>query len=343
LGSRLGPPKLFRKTRRGKRKMKEVRYIRAVTDALREEMARDERVFVIGEDVAVPGGSFSATRGLLEEFGAKRVKDTPISEAAIVGLALGAATQNLRPVVEIMFMDFLTVCMDQIVNQMAKARYMFGGQYRLPVVIRTPCGGGLNAGPQHSQCLEAWFAHVPGLKVVMPATPYDVKGLLKSAIRDDNPVLFVENKALYGTKGEIPEEEYLVPLGKAEVKRQGRDVTVVATSRMVHQALQAAGALAKEGIEVEVVDLRTITPLDKETIRQSVTKTTRLVVAHEAVKNFGIGAEIAAMVAEEMIDCLDGPILRVGAPYTPVPFHPENLYLPNADDVIQAVKKVVAY
>jgi acetoin:2,6-dichlorophenolindophenol oxidoreductase subunit beta len=323
--------------------MKEVRYIRAVTDALREEMARDERVFVIGEDVAVPGGSFSATRGLLEEFGAKRVKDTPISEAAIVGLALGAATQNLRPVVEIMFMDFLTVCMDQIVNQMAKARYMFGGQYRLPVVIRTPCGGGLNAGPQHSQCLEAWFAHVPGLKVVMPATPYDVKGLLKSAIRDDNPVLFVENKALYGTKGEIPEGEYLVPIGKAEVKRQGRDVTIVATSRMVHQALQAAGVLAKEGIEAEVIDLRTITPLDKETILQSVARTTRLVVAHEAVKNFGVGAEISAMVAEEMIDCLDGPILRVGAPYTPVPFNPENLYLPNADDVIQAVKKVLAY
>jgi pyruvate dehydrogenase E1 component beta subunit len=242
-----------------------------------------------------------------------------------------------------MFMDFLAVCMDQIVNQVAKARYMFGGQYRLPMVIRTPCGGGLNAGPQHSQCLEAWFAHVPGLKVVMPATPYDVKGLLKTAIRDDNPVLFVENKALYGLKGEIPEEEYLVPIGQADVKRPGRDVTVVATSRMVHQSLEAAQTLAKEGIEAEVIDLMTITPLDRETIFKSVEKTSKLVIAHEAVKAFGIGAEISAMVCEEMIDCLDGPILRVGAPYTPVPFSPERFYLPNAEDVIQAVKKVLEY
>jgi pyruvate/2-oxoglutarate/acetoin dehydrogenase E1 component len=242
-----------------------------------------------------------------------------------------------------MFMDFVTVCMDQIVNQVAKARYMFGGQYRLPLVIRTPCGGGLNAGPQHSQSLEAWFAHVPGLKVVMPATPYDVKGLLKSAIRDDNPILFVENKALYGLKGNIPEEEFLVPIGKAEVKREGRDVTVVATSRMVHEALQAAESLSKEGVEAEVIDLRTITPLDRETIFRSVGKTTRLVIAHEAVKDFGVGAEISAMVAEEMIDCLDGPILRIGAPYAPIPFNPESLYLPNREDVIQAVRRVLAY
>jgi len=323
--------------------MKEVRYIRSITDALREEMARDESVFVIGEDVGQPGGSFSATRGLLDEFGPKRVKDTPISESAIVGLAIGAATQGLRPVAEIMFMDFLTVCMDQVVNQLAKARYMFGGQHKLPVVIRTPCGGGLNAGPQHSQCLEAWFAHVPGLKVVMPATPYDVKGLLKSAIRDDNPVLFVENKALYGLKGEIPEGEYLVPIGQADVKRPGRDVTIVATSRMVHHSLEAAQILTKEGIEAEVIDLRTITPLDKETIFQSVEKTCRLLIAHEAVKAFGIGAEISAMVAEEMIDCLDAPILRVGAPFTPVPFNLERFYLPQAEDVIKAAKKVLEY
>ena len=323
--------------------MKEVRYIRAITEALREEMARDEAVFVIGEDVAYPGGSFSATRGLLEEFGERRVKDTPISEAAIVGLALGAATQGLRPVVEIMFMDFLTVCMDQIVNQVAKTRYMFGGQYQLPMVIRTPGGGGLHAGPQHSQCLESWFAHVPGLKVVMPATPYDVKGLLKTAIRDDNPVLFVENKALYGLKGEIPEEEYLVPVGKADVKRSGKDVTVVATSRMVHESLKAAQILSKEGIDVEVIDLMTISPLDKETIFQSVEKTSKLVIAHEAVKAFGIGAEISALVCEEMIDCLDAPILRVGAPFTPVPFNLEHLYLPNCEDVIKAVKKVLEY
>jgi pyruvate dehydrogenase E1 component beta subunit len=323
--------------------MKEVRYIRAITEALKEEMARDESVFVIGEDVAYPGGSFSATRGLLEEFGGRRVKDTPISEAAIVGLALGAATQGLRPVVEIMFMDFLPLCMDQIVNQVAKTRYMFGGQYQVPLVIRTPCGGGVNAGPQHSQCLESWFAHVPGLKVVMPATPYDVKGLLKAAIRDDNPVLFVENKALYGLQGEIPEEDYLLPIGKADVKKPGKDVTVVATSRMVHQSLEAARTLSEEGIEVEVIDLRTISPLDKETIFQSVEKTSRLVVAHEAVKAFGVGAEIAAMVAEEMIDCLDAPILRVGAPFTPVPFNLESFYLPNAEDVIKAVKKALAY
>ncbi len=323
--------------------MKEIRYIRAITEALKEEMARDESVFVIGEDIGVPGGSFSATRGLLEEFGERRVKDTPISESAIVGLACGAATQGLRPVVEIMFMDFLAVCTDQIVNQLAKMRYMFGGQYQLPIVIRTPCGGGLNAGPQHSQCLESWFCHIPGLKVVMPATPYDVKGLLKAAIRDDNPVLFVENKALYGLTGQIPEEEYVVPIGKADVKRKGLHVTVVAVSRMVYQALEAAELLSKEGIEAEVIDLRTVSPLDKETIFGSVEKTSKLVIVHEAVKAFGIGAEIAAIVCEEMIDCLDAPVLRVGAPYTPIPYNLEKAYLPNSRDVITAVKKVFEY
>jgi len=323
--------------------MKEIRYIRAISEALGEEMARDENVFVIGEDVGGPGGAFSGTKDLLERFGEKRVKDTPISESAIVGLAIGAASQGLRPVAEIMFMDFLTVCMDQIVNQMAKMRYMFGGVYKLPVVIRAPCGGGLNAGPQHSQCLESWFAHVPGLKVVMPATPYDVKGLLKTSIRDDNPILFIENKALYALKGEIPEEEYLIPIGKADVKREGRDVTVVATSRMVHQSLEAAEILSNEGIDVEVIDLRTINPLDKETIFESVEKTSKLVIAHEAVKAFGIGAEIAAMVCEEMIDCLDAPVLRVGAPFVPVPFNLEKFYLPNSEDVMKAVKKVMEY
>jgi pyruvate dehydrogenase E1 component beta subunit len=323
--------------------MKETRYIRAITEALSEEMARDENVFVIGEDVGGPGGAFSATKDLLEKFGKERVWDTPISESAIVGLAIGAATQGLRPVVEIMFMDFLTVCMDQIVNQMAKMRYMFGGMYQLPMVIRAPCGGGLNAGPQHSQCLEAWFAHVPGLKVVMPATPYDVKGLLKTSIRDDNPILFIENKALYAMKGEVPEEEYLIPIGKADVKRIGKDVTIVATSRMVHQSLEAAKVLASEGVEAEVIDLRTISPFDKETIFRSIEKTSRLVIAHEAVKAFGIGAEIAAVVSEEMIDCLDAPILRVGAPFVPVPFNLEKFYLPNAEDVIQAVKRVMEY
>ena len=289
----------------------------------------------------VPGAPSVPQRISLEKFGDMRVKDTPISESAIVGLAIGAATQGLRPVAEIMFMDFLTVCMDQIVNQMAKMRYMFGGIYKLPLVLRAPCGGGLNAGPQHSQCLESWFAHVPGLKVVMPATPYDVKGLLKTSIRDDNPVLFIENKALYALKGEIPEEEYLIPIGKADVKRAGQDVTVVATSRMVHQSLEAAKVLSNEGIDVEVIDLRTISPLDKDTIFKSVEKTSRLVIAHEAVKAFGIGAEIAAMVSEEMIDCLDAPILRVGAPFVPVPFNLEKFYLPNSEDVVRAVKKVM--
>jgi pyruvate dehydrogenase E1 component beta subunit len=322
--------------------MAETRYIRAITEALSEEMARDEGVFVIGEDVGAPGGAFSATKGLLEAYGERRVKDTPISESAIIGLAIGAAIQGLRPVAEIMFTDFLTVCMDQIVNQLAKTRYMSGGMYGTPVVIRTPCGGGLNAGPQHSQCLEAWFAHVPGLKVVMPATPYDAKGLLKSAIRDDDPVLFIENKALYASKGEIPEGDYVVPIGKADVKRSGKDVTVVAVSRMVHQALEGAKVLAGEGVDVEVIDLRTISPLDKETIFRSVEKTSKLVIAHEAVKAFGIGAEIAAMVCEEMIDRLDAPIARVGAPFTPVPFNLESAYLPNSDDVVKAVKRVMA-
>ena len=323
--------------------MKETRYIRAITEALNEEMARDESVFVIGEDVGGPGGAFSATKGLLETYGERRVKDTPISESAIVGVAIGAAIRGLRPVVEIMFADFLAICMDQIVNQLAKMRYMFGGMYKLPVVIRTACGGGLNAGPQHSQCPEAWFAHVPGLKVVMPATAFDAKGLLKSAIREDNPVLFIEHKALYASKGEIPEEEYLVPLGKAEVKRAGKDVTVVATSRMVHQALAGAKVLSGEGIDVEVIDLRTISPLDQETIFRSVEKTSRLVVAHEAVKAFGVGAEVAAMVCEEMIDRLSAPVARIGAPFVPSPFNLENLYLPDSDDVVKAVKKVMAY
>jgi pyruvate dehydrogenase E1 component beta subunit len=323
--------------------MKETRYIRAITEALNEEMARDEDVFVIGEDVGGPGGAFSATKGLLETYGERRVRDTPISESAIVGVAIGAAIRGLRPVVEIMFADFLAVCMDQIVNQLAKMRYMFGGMYKLPVVIRTPCGGGLNAGPQHSQCLEAWFAHVPGLKVVMPATAHDAKGLLKSAIRDDNPVLFIEHKALYALKGEIPEEEFLVPLGKAEVRKVGKDVTVVATSRMVHEALAAANVLSEGGIDVEVIDLRTISPLDRETILQSVEKTSRLVVAHEAVKAFGVGAEVAAMVCEEMIDRLSAPVARIGAPFVPAPFNLENLYLPNSDDVVKAVRKVMAY
>ncbi|MGD9973893.1 MAG: alpha-ketoacid dehydrogenase subunit beta [Desulfatirhabdiaceae bacterium] len=321
--------------------MKEIRYIGGIKEAIREEMARDTRVILIGEDVGKPGGSFGASRGLIEQFGPERIIDTPISEAGFVGMAAGAAACGLRPIVEIMFMDFMTVCMDGIVNQIAKMRYMFGSQFSMPIVIRAPCGGGLNAGPQHSQCLEAWFAHVPGLKVVMPSTPYDVKGILKSAIRDDNPVIVVENKALHALKGEIPEEEYVIPIGRADIKRSGADVTVVATSRMVHESLKAAGILATEKIDVEVIDLVSISPWDKDTVFQSISRTHHLVVAHEAVKQFGIGAEICATVAEEIMDELDAPIGRVGAPFVPVPFSLEQAYLPNAGDVIAAVRKVL--
>jgi pyruvate dehydrogenase E1 component beta subunit len=323
--------------------VKETRYIKAINEALHEEMSRDENVFIIGEDVGAPGGAFGGTRGLLQAFGERRVRDTPISESAIVGLSLGAAMKGLRPVVEIMFADFLPVCMDQIVNQIAKTRFMFGGQFTAPLVIRAPGGAGLNAGPQHSQSLEAWFAHIPGLKVVMPATPADAKGLLKSAIRDDDPVLFLEHKALYASSGAVPEGEHLVPIGKADVRRAGRDVTIITASRMVHAALEAAETLAGQGTDAEVIDLRSLTPLDKDAIFKSVEKTSRLVIAHEAVKSFGLGAEISAMVSEEMIDALDAPVLRVGAPFSPVPFSQERDYLPNASDIVQAVEKVMTY
>ncbi len=321
--------------------MKETRYIWAINEAMKEEMERDEDVLLIGEDVGIGGGAFGASRGLYDQFGPERVVDTPISEAGIMGVTAGAAACGLRPIVEIMFMDFMAVCMDGIVNQIAKMRYMFGNQYILPLVIRTPAGAGLNAGPQHSQSLEAWFAHVPGLKVVMPATPYDAKGLLKSAIRDDNPVIVVENKSLHALKETIPEEEYLVPIGKADIKREGTDATVIATSRMLHESLKAADLLAQEDIKIEVIDLLTISPWDKETVFNSISKTHRLVIAHEAVKNFGPGAEISAAVAEEILDELDAPIIRVGSPFVPVPFSLEKAYLPNADHVVSAVRKTL--
>lgn len=321
--------------------MKEIRYIWAINEAIKEEMERDENVVLIGEDVGIPGGSFGATRGLYDLFGPERVFDTPISEAAIAGLAAGAAACGLRPILEIMFMDFMTVCMDGIVNQIAKMRYMFGSQNTVPIVVRAPSGAGLNAGPQHSQSLEAWFAHVPGLKVVMPGTPYDVKGLIKAAVRDDNPVIVVEHKALHAMKGAIPEEEYMVPIGKADVKKEGSDVTVVAVSKMVHESLRAAESLAQEGISIEVIDLLTVSPWDRERIFSSVGKTHRLVIAHEAVKSFGIGAEISAAVSEEIMDELDAPIMRVGAPYVPVPFSLERAYLPDSEDITVAVKKTL--
>ena len=321
--------------------MKEIRYIKAINEAIAEEMARDEDVILMGEDVGISGGAFGASRGLADQFG-DRVLNTPICEASFTGMAAGAAACGLRPIVEIMFSDFLTVCMDSIVNQMAKMRYMFGNQYTLPVVVRAAGGGGHNAGPQHSQCLETWFAHIPGLKVVMPSTPHDIKGLLKSAIRDDNPVIFIETKSLNAMKGDVPDQEYVIPIGEADIKQVGSDVTIVTAGRLVHDALQAAETLGGNGVSAEVIDLRTIQPWDKECVFRSVAKTHRLVIAHEAVKSFGFGAEISAAVAEEMLDELDAPIERVGAPFVPVPFNIEKAYVPNAGKIVAAVEKNLA-
>ncbi len=323
--------------------MRKVTYREALREALREEMVRDERVFLMGEDIGEFGGSYKVTEGLLAEFGRERVRNTPISEAAIAGTALGAALMGMRPVAEIMYIDFIGLAMDQIVNQAAKVKYMFGGKARVPLVIRTQGGGGRSSGGQHAQSLEAWFVHVPGLKVVMPATAYDAKGLLKAAIRDDNPVIFIEHKMLYPTQGEVPESEYVVPLGVAEVKRQGRDVTVVATSRMVHVALSAADQLAVRGIEVEVVDPRTLSPLDEETIVASVKKTNRVIVAQEAGPRCSFASEVAAVITERAFDYLDAPITRVTALPTPIPFAPvlEQYVLPNEGKLVDAVHSVL--
>jgi acetoin:2,6-dichlorophenolindophenol oxidoreductase subunit beta len=319
-----------------------IRYNKAINNALREEMQKDPTVFIAGEDVGNAGGSFGITRGLIDEFGASRVIDTPISESAIVGMAVGASSTGMRPIIEIMFMDFIAVCFDPIINQAAKMRYMSGGQMTLPLVIRTQCGAGVNAGPQHSQSLEALLFHIPGIKVVMPSNPYDAKGLLKAAIRDNNPVVFIENKTLYGMKGEVPEEEYTIPIGQAKVVKEGKDVTIVALGQMVNKALAAAKTLENNGISPEIIDPRTISPLDTETIKQSVKKTGRLIIVHEAVKIGGVGAEIAAMVQEEVFDYLDAPIQRVAAPFTPVPYSKslEDYYLPNENDIINAVNKI---
>lgn len=323
--------------------MAEMTYSQAINTALREEMQRDPKVFLLGEDIGVFGGCFGVTSGLYGDFGPDRVLDTPISETAIIGASVGAAAAGLRPVPEIMFMDFMAVCMDELFNQAAKMRYMFGGKAKVPVTVRVVCGAGLSAAAQHSQSLEAWFTHIPGMKVVMPSTPADAKGLLISSIRDDNPVMFIEHKALYGVTGPVPEGEYTVPLGKADIKREGKDVTVVATSMMVGKALAAAESLAAGGIEVEIVDPRCLQPLDKDTILRSVEKTGRLVVVHEAVKFGGFGGEIAAMVAEEGFDLLDAPIKRIGAPFAPIPFAPnlENAYIPGVDTIVSAVKSLV--
>jgi len=313
-----------------------------LNQTLKSEMKRDPSIVVFGEDVALYGGTFGISNGLLEEFGEKRVRDTPITESAIAGAAAGAAVAGLRPVVEIMFVDFITLALDMLLNQAAKMRYMFGGKAECPMVVRAPYGAGLGAAAQHSQCLEAWLMHIPGIKVVMPSTAYDTKGLFLSSIRDNNPVVFLEHKMLYFSSGEVPEEEYTIPLGKADIKRQGRDVTVVATGMMVDRSLSAAEKLSEQGIEVEVLDPRTLLPLDEDAILDSVKKTHRLVIVHEEVKFAGSGAEISAMVAEKAIDYLDGPIMRVGAPFTPVPFAPalEAEFIPSEEKIIDAVKTV---
>jgi len=318
-------------------------YAQALNDALKIEMQRDPNIYVAGEDVGVYGGIFGVTAGLLDQFGSKRVRDTPITESAIIGTAVGAASCGLRPVIELMFVDFIGVSMDQLFNQAAKMKYMFGGKAKIPMVLRTTCGAGIGAAAQHSQCLEAWFMHVPGLKVVMPSTPADAKGLLISAIRDDNPVVFLEHKILYALEGEVPAGEYTIPLGKADIKREGKDVTIVATAQAVHTALSAAEKLARDGISVEVLDPRTLSPLDEDAILESVRKTHRLVIVHEAVKFAGPGAEIAALVAEKAFDRLDAPILRIAAPFTPVPFSSalEKEYIPSEEKVIRAIKKVM--
>ena len=317
--------------------MPEATYLGAITATLGEAMRADPRLFVLGEDVA-EGGPWGATKGLVGEFGAERVRNTPISEAAICGIAVGAAQSGLRPVVEIMFVDFVTLALDQLVNQAAKAHFMSGGQLTVPLVLRTQGGAGQRGGAQHSQSLEAWLTHVPGLKVVMPSTAADAAGLLAAAIADPNPVVFVENKTLYFRREELARED--VPIGRAKVVRPGRDVTVVALSRLVHESLAAAEDLAGEGVEVEVVDPRTLVPLDLETIVESVARTHRLVVAHEAVAHGGVGAEIAAQVQAASFDELDAPIERVGAPFAPIPFSPplEDAYLPGRAEVAAAVR-----
>jgi acetoin:2,6-dichlorophenolindophenol oxidoreductase subunit beta len=323
--------------------MPELSYREAVRDAMSEAMRRDDDVFIMGEDIAEMGGSMGVTQGMLEEFGPERVRNTPISEMAIVGAGVGAAIAGMRPIVEVMYQDFLTLAMEQIVSQAAKHRYMSGGQVKVPLTVRTQGGAGWSPGAQHAQQLEAWFVHVPGLKVVFASTPEDVRGLLWTSIYDDNPVVFFEHRTLYGIKAEVPEEIEPIELGKARIHREGDDVTVVATGRLVHEALGAAKEAEEEGISVEVLDPRTLLPLDEEAIVASVQKTNRCVVAHEAIVRMGFGAEIAALVQEKAFDYLDAPIERVGAKFTPLPFAPvmEEYVVPHEQDVLAAVKRTV--
>ena len=323
--------------------MPELSYREAVRDALSRAMREDDDVFIMGEDIAEMGGSMAVTQGMLAEFGPERVRNTPISEMAIVGAGIGAAMQGMRPIVEIMYEDFTTLAMEQIVNQAAKHRYMSGGQVKVPLTVRTQGGAGWSPGAQHAQQVEGWFVHVPGLKVVFASTPTDVRGLLWSSIFDDNTVIFFEHRILYPIKEEVPDELEPIPLGQARVHRQGEDVTVVATGRLVHEALKAAEEAESEGVSVEVVDPRTLLPLDEETIVASVKKTNRCVVAHEAVVRMGFGAEVAAIVQHQAFDWLDAPIERVGSKFTPIPFAPvmEQFVVPHASDVLDAIRKTV--
>lgn len=324
--------------------MREITYLEAIREAISQEMRINPDVFIMGEDIGLYGGAFGVTNGMLDEFGPERVRSTPISEAAISGAAVGAAVTGMRPILELQFSDFITIAMDNIVNQAAKLRYMFGGKGKVPLVVRTPSGSGLGFAAQHSQSLEAWMTHIPGLKVVQPATAYDAKGLLKAAMDDDNPVIFYEHKQLYGSKSHVPEEPYAIPLGKADVKREGTDVTLVATAIMVHRALEAAKRVEKEGIQVEVIDPRTLVPLDEEAIVNSVKKTGRALIVHEAVKRGGYGGEIASMIAgSDAFDFLDAPIKRLGGLAVPIPYNPEleKKAVPQVEDIVQAIMELV--
>lgn len=324
--------------------MREITYSEAIKEAMSQEMRKNPDVFIMGEDIGIYGGAFGVTNGMVEEFGPERVRNTPISEAAISGCAVGAAMTGMRPILEIQFSDFIMIAMDNIVNQAAKTRYMFGGKAKVPLVVRLPGGSGAGFAAQHSQSLEAWMAHIPGLKVVQPSTAYDAKGLMKAAIKDDNPVLFYEHKLLYNSKGEVPEEEYEISLGEADIKKEGTDITIVATGIMVNRSLEAAEKLEKEGISVEIIDPRTLVPLDTEAILESVKKTSRALVVYEAVKRGGYGAEIASMIAEsDVFDYLDAPIRRLGGLATPIPYNPEleKAAVPQVDDIVQECRKLM--
>lgn len=324
--------------RKGASIMREISYSEAIREAMSQVMRQDNDVYILGEDIGVYGGAFGVTSGMIDEFGPERVRITPISEAAISGCAVGSAVTGMRPILEIQFSDFIVIAMDNIVNQAAKTRYMFGGKAKVPMVVRLPCGSGAGFAAQHSQSLEAWMTHIPGLKVVQPSSAADAKGLLIAAIKDDNPVMFYEHKMLYNVKGDVPEEIYEIPLGKADVKREGQDITIVATGLMVSRALEAAELLAKENINVEIIDPRTLVPLDEDAILTSVKKTGRVLVVYEAVKRGGFGSEIVSVIAEsDAFDYLDAPILRLGGIDAPIPYNPEleKAAIPQVDDIYQ--------